>query len=89
MVNKTDRELMYEHFQADLDFQKEVMNQLKSISSKLDENSETYILKRYVPILEAWEGLSFMQKLTIGSGAVATALAALGAVLWFIWTHLK
>lgn len=86
---KTDREMMFEHFQSDLDFQKVVMSKLEGIESKLDENSPSYILKRYVPILEAWEGLSFTKKLTIGTGAVASAVAAVGAVIWWLVTYIR
>lgn len=88
MENKTDRELMYEHFQADLDFQKDVMKALNTITDKLDENNDSYILKRYVPILEAWEGLSFTNKLVIGGGAISAAIASIGTVIWWIFTHL-
>lgn len=81
---KTDREMMFEHFQSDLDFQKVVLERLDKIDARLDPDKEEYLLKKYVPILEAWEGLSFTKKLTIGSGAVASALAAIGAFIWWL-----
>lgn len=83
---KTDREMMFEHFQADLDFQKQVLEELHTISCKLDENDEAYILRKYVPILEAWEGLSFGNKMILGTGALASAIAAIGAAIWWAVT---
>jgi hypothetical protein len=81
--NMTDRELLFEHFQADLDFQKNVLERLERIDNRLDPEKEEYILKAYVPLLEAWQGLSFIQKLFIGAGSLAGALAAIGAAVWW------